>query len=190
MLQGARLTLDADVDQDGAAETGVFDLSKNIEITPRIRTGNLIAQAGSSAGSFIDVISGSEGGRAGFNLDAGGGAAAVDITFRNFEGSDGRWGNNSTNDQADAEGEHVFRQMSVLYRYLNIGTFDSRSPATLEWGEYSTNGVYEPMQVTFEEPSVTFNAEEAGSNSVYSGTITAVATRSLDSLVSQTLSTK
>jgi len=188
MLNGARLTMDADVDGDGNTETGVFDLSNGIDITPRIRTGDLIAQAGSSAGSFIDYISGDENGRAGYNIDAGGGAAAVDIQFKSWEGSTGRWGDGSGTDQADAEGDAVLRQMSVFWRYLNRGKYDSKSPATFEWGEFSSSGVYDPLQVTFEEPSTSFTAEEQAS--VFNGTVTVIATRSLDSLISQTLSNK
>ena len=182
MLTGARLHLDADVDEDGTNESGTFDLSKGIEISPGIRTGDLIGQAGSAAASVIDYISGSEDGRAGFNLDAGGGAKVAEINFSSFEGSDGQWGDGSDNAAADASGEAVFRQMSVLFRYLDRGTFDSRGPAVLEWGEFSESGEFTPLQVSPEEPTVSFAAEEE--SSVFDGSITLVSTRDISELTS------
>lgn len=188
MLKGARLTMSADVDGTGVV-TGVFDLSTGIEISPRIRTGDLIGPTGSTVGALVDVATGDDQGRAGFRLDAGGGAAVYDINFVNFEGSDGRWGDGTTNDAADAEGEDVWRQMSVFHRYLNRGTYDSRNAATLEWGEFSSSGVYAPISVTPEEPATTFAAEEE--SSVFDGSVTLVATRALSqAAVSQKQNTK
>lgn len=177
MLRGAKLTLEADADDDGLIETGVFDLSGAIEISPRIRTGDLIGPTGSNVGAAFDLISGGDSGRAGFRLDAGGGALVVDISFRNYEGSSGRWGDGSSDDRADAEGEGVFRQLSVFTRYLNKGTFDSREAGELEWGEYSSSGVYSPINVAPEEPQVTFAADEQ--TSTFDGSLTLVATRNL-----------
>jgi hypothetical protein len=177
MRRGATLTLEADVDQDLSLETGVFDLDGGIEISPSIRTGDLIGPTGSSFSGLIDLFTGEQSGRAGFRLDAGGGAFVVDIQFKNWEGSTNRWGDGSGDDAADAEGEGVFRQLSVLSRYLNRGTFDSRGGAELSWGEYSTSGEYNPIQVAVEEPQVTFVADEE--TSTFDGSFTLVATRSI-----------
>jgi hypothetical protein len=177
MLRGAKLTLEADVNSDSAVETGVFDLSGNIEISPRIRTGDLIGPTGSTVGALVDTATGNDAGRAGFRLDAGGGAFVVDIAFRNWEASTGRWGDGSTDPKADAEGEGVYRQLSVLMRYLNRGTYDSRGAGTLEWGEYSSSGEYAPINVAPEEPQLSFTAEEQTSD--FDGSITLVATRSI-----------
>lgn len=177
--QGALLTLTADVDNDGTDETGEFDLSTGIEITPGIRTGDLIGQAGSNAGAIIDYVAPGSGGRAGFNLDIGGGAATYEISFRGYEGNNDPWGDGSADNQADASGEGVFRQMSVLHRYLNQGTFDSTSSATLEWGDYDSgaSAAYSAIDVTPEEPRTTFDAD--AESSVFGGTITLVATRAI-----------
>lgn len=181
-LRGARLTLEADVNEDGTAETGVFDLGAGIEISPRIRTGQLIGPTGSNIGALVDTIVG-ESGRAGFQLDAGGGALVIDISFRGYEGSDGRWGDGSADDQADAEGEGVFRQISVLIRYLNRGTYDSRDSGTLEWGEYSSgpDAAYGPLNVAPEEPQLTFAAEEQ--TSTFDGSLSLVTVRSIEAAV-------
>jgi len=177
MLQGAELTLSADVNADGAAETGRFDLSKNVELSPRIRTGPLIGPTGSTVGALVDSVTGDEQGRAGFRLDAGGGAFVVDINFISFTGSDGRWGDGSSDPMADAEGEGPLRQMSVFLQYLNVGTFDSENAGTLEFAEYSSSGEYTPIAVAPEEPQVTYAANDKGP--AFDGSITLVATRSI-----------
>jgi len=177
-LRGARLTLPADVDGDGQAEQGVFDLSTGVSITPGIRTGDLIGQTGSQAAALIDYVSPGDQGRAGYNLDVGGGAAFYRVEFRGFEGSSGRWGNGSSDDVADAEAEDVWRQLSVWQRYLNRGEFDSRSPATFEWGDYSSSGAYDPIAVSVEEPAATFSAEEQ--TSVFSGDVTLISVRAIE----------
>lgn len=184
MLRGARLELTADVDKGRNGEaTGVFDLGTGVELSPRIRTGNLIGPTGSQVGAIFDVITGGDNERAGYRLDVGGGAFVVDVSFRNYEGSNGRWGDGTTNDKADAEGEGVYRQLSVLARYLNRGTFDSRDAGKLEWGEYSTSGVFTPIPVAPEEPQVTFAAEEQ--TSTFDGSISLVAVRNIAEAFSQ-----
>lgn len=176
-LRGAKLYMSADVDGDGVTEDGVFNLSAGIEISPGIQTGDLIGQTGSQAGAIMDYVAGDDQGRAGFNLDIGGGFATYRISFKSFEGYSGQWGDGSSDPQADASGEDVWRQMSVWQRYLDRGTYDSENAATLEWGDYSQSGVYEPIAVTIQEPSATFAAEEQ--TSVYGGDITLIATRAL-----------
>lgn len=178
-LQGAELTLSADVDGDGSAETGTFDLSAGIEITPGIRTGDLVGGIGSQAAAIVDFVPNvGDSGRAGFNLDIGGGAATYEVAFSGYEGNNDPWGDGSNDNQADASGEGVFRQMSVLHRYLNRGTFDSRDAATLAWGDYSSSGAYSTISVTPEEPRMTFAAEEQ--TSVFDGTITLISTRAIE----------
>jgi len=179
ILKGAKLTMEADVDDDGSDETGVFDLSTGIQISPGVRTGELIGGTGSTIGALVNDITNSGGnGRAGFNLDAGGGAATYTIEFVGFEGNVDQWGDGTSNAQADASGEDVWRQLSVFQRYLDVGTYDSRNAATLEWGEFSSGGVYSPIAVTPEEPQLTFDAYEQ--SSTFDGSITFVSTRALN----------
>jgi len=111
-------------------------------------------------------------------LSTVGGAAFYRVEFRGFEGSSGRWGNGSSDDVADAEAEDVWRQLSVWQRYLNRGEFDSRSPATFEWGDYSSSGAYDPIAVSVEEPAATFSAEEQ--TSVFSGDVTLISVRAIE----------
>lgn len=176
-LRGATLSMSADVDGDGTDEDGVFDFSGGINIEPGIRTGDLIGQTGSQASAIVDYVK-SESGRSGFNLDIGGGAAVYRISFRNWEGSSGQWGDGSSDPKADATGEDVWRQMSVWQRYLDWGTYDSRNAATLEWGDYSQSGAYSPIAVTIEEPSASFTAEKQ--TSVYEGDITLISISALE----------
>lgn len=180
--QGATLTLSADVDEDGNDETGVFVLDGNINISPFIRTGYLIGRTGSTIGGLIDFATGNDQNRGAFQLDAGGGALGVDIDFNYWEGSSNQWGNTGSGGSAgDATGDPVWRQLSVLIRYLDRGTFDSLGAATLEWGEYSTSGDYRPMSVAPEEPRLTFNAEEQ--TSMVDGSLTLLSTRSISQAV-------
>jgi len=69
-----------------------------------------------------------------------------------------------------------------------VGTYDSTSPATLEWGEFSSSGVYSPYKVTPEEPSQVFDATEQ--TSVNRGDITLVATRDITDTLSALQTTK
>lgn len=182
--KGAQLTLKADADNDNSTETGVFDLSRGITISPQIRTGKLIGERGGVFASALNFATGAgDEGRGGFTLDAGAGAHVVVISFNSFEGSTGRWGDGSASDETDAEGEGVWRQISVLQRYLDVGTFDSQNPATLEYGEFSSSGVYSPLEVSPEEPGLTFDATEQ--TSVFAGDLTFVSTRAISEYVSQ-----
>jgi len=179
-LKGAELELYADVDGDGDLEHGVFTLSdSDIEVAPTIRTGYLIGPVGSNVGAIVDIAPGQESGRAGFRLDAGGGAFAVELSAKpgGVTPPDGQWGDGSGDPVADAtDANSVFKSMSVLMRYLNRGTFDSRSGsrAILSWGEYSESGVYNPIKVAPEEPRAQFAAEETSSTFDFSLTLVAV----------------
>lgn len=176
--KGATLTLTADVDEDGTDETGTFVLDGNIDISPFIRTGDLIGPTGSSVGAIVDLATGDDQNRGGFRLDAGGGALGVEVSFVSWEGSSNQWGNTGLGSSAgDATGDGVFRQLSVFIRYLDRGTFDSLGAATLEWGEYSASGDYAAMSVAPEEPRLTFNAEEE--TSTVDGSVTLISTRSI-----------
>lgn len=177
MIEGAKLYLPADVDNDGEEETGVFDLSNGIEISPSIRTGDLIGPTGSQVSALVDVFTGGDEGRSGWRLDAGGGAFVVEVAFQSFEGRASPWGDGSGNSMADAPGGSVFEQMSLLFRYLNQGTFDSQQPAVLEWGKYEPEDDYPALEVAVEEPRANFTSDEE--TSVFDGSITLVSTRSI-----------
>jgi hypothetical protein len=179
-MDGATLYLEADVNADGAEEAAQFDLSPSLEISPRVRTGYLIGPRGSSVGAAVDLITGDEQGRAGFRLDAGGGALVFDVSAKGLESpSAGQWGDGSDDPAADATGSDPFHQMSVLLQYLNVGVYDSAQGAgTFEWGEYSSDGAYTPVAVTPEEPQMTFSSQDQAST--FDISLTLVATRSIE----------
>jgi hypothetical protein len=66
-------------------------------------------------------------------------------------------------------------------RYLDVGTYDSDNPARLSFGEFSSSGVYDELDVTIEEPRLTISADDP---SRISGNITLVTTRVFADLVS------
>jgi hypothetical protein len=177
--RGAKLELDADVGA-GGERTGEFELDSGIEITTSVRTGKLFDGRGSgiisAVGEEVGVI---DEGRAGFSLDIGGGALVVDVQFVNFEGSAGQWGDGSNDDRADATGDEVFRQLSILTRYLQVGTFDSDNPARLSFGEFGN--LYPKLTVTPEEPRLSVSADDP---SRITGNITLVSTRAFDEVLS------
>ena len=196
-LQRARLELDADVDNDGTVETGVFEMAGNLMIRPRVRTGFMLNGRGSSINSVISssledgLLDGigdnpdKQSKRRGFYLDLGGGQMTWDIEFRGWNGSKDengvplQWGDDPQpgRSQSSATGQNPQTQMDVLMRYVSVGTTDSRNPATLEVGEYSSDGLYEPQQVVLEGPSTTRRSETSDG---YDGTMTCIAVADFD----------
>jgi hypothetical protein len=183
-LDGFKLTIqNADVDNDGSAETGVFRAKHNIMYSFGTRTGP-IGEGGSQLWSIIaswyEDQTGSQvlgdGKRQQLRLDLGAGAHTCELDFKGFEGSSLQWGDptEAVGSPANATGEHVIDQMQVLDRFLQVAEIDSRDghAATLEVGEYSENGRYNPINVAPEDPEVTFDSENQ--SSVFSGSITFV----------------
>jgi len=183
-MDGFKLTIpNADVDNDGSAETGVFRAKSNIRYSFGTRTGP-IGEGGSQLWSIFaswyenqtgDQLLG-DGKRQQLRLDLGAGAHTIEVDFMGFEGSGYQWGdpNESVGSPANATGEHVIDQMQVLDRFLQVAEIDSREghAATLEVGEYSEAGRYDPVKVAPEDPEVTFDSENQ--TSVYDGSITFV----------------
>lgn len=179
-LQQATLTIQADADGDGSAETGVFEMAGNLEVTPSIRTGYIIGGRGSTFNAVIsNLVADGESKRQGFFLDLGGGARAIEINFRGWKGAidengnNLQWGNDSsqTKTQASATGQDPLTQIDVLMRYLTVGEIDSRNPATLEYGEYSSSGLYSSLGVVIEGPTMTRAAEDG---SWFDGSMTCI----------------
>lgn len=187
VLNKATLTLDADVDGDGTAETGVFEMSGNLTISPSIRTGYLVGGRGSTVNSVASSLAGQEeSGREGFRLDLGGGALIVEIEFDGWEGSPDQWGNtgdDSTTTMADATGAAPTTQMEVLIEYLNRGEFDSRDPARLQYGEHHSNGLFSELDVVVEGPNMRRSAKDG---SWFTGTLTCISVQSIDDAIDAT----
>jgi hypothetical protein len=62
-------------------------------------------------------------------------------------------------------------------RYLSTGTYDSVSPATLAFGEFSDQGLYDPWDVRVVSSDLEMDPEQP---SITRGSMTCVATASLD----------
>jgi hypothetical protein len=182
----ATLTVEGDPDGDGTTETGVFRFGGNLEITPSIRTGFITGGRQSQVNSIIaNLIDPGQSQNQQFFIDAGAGAHAVEIQFRGFEGAEDaagqplEWGNTGDAGQptaTDATGADAITQICCLMQYLLTGNVVSRNPAPFEWGEWATDGLYEPLEVVLEGPEMTKAAEDG---SWFDGTLTVIAAADL-----------
>lgn len=50
--------------------------------------------------------------------------------------------------------------MECLFYWLNRSQIDSRNPATLEYGHHHPDGIYNPVTVVLEEPTMSQAAED------------------------------
>jgi len=193
-LDRARLTIEADADNDGVDETGVFEMAGNLMVRPKIRTGFILSGTGSTVNSVIAGFLNDEADRStepskrrGFYLDLGGGQWTVDIEFRGWVGSrdaDGvplQWGDDASpsRTQTSATGQGPQTQIDVLMRYINVGQIDSRNLATLEYGEHTSDPdtLYEPVDVVLEGPQASTKAQKSDG---YDGRMTCIAAASFD----------
>lgn len=196
-LQRAKLTINADVDGDGSDETGVFEMAGDLQVVPSLRTGYLIGGRGSTVNAIISsTVADGENKRKGFFLDLGGGAHVVEIQFKGWDGakytdSNGNvqtatWGDTSkaVGSKANATGEGPVAQMDVLMKYLSVAEIDSRDTATLEYGEYSSPGRYDPISVVIEGPSFQKTAME---EKEFTGSLTCIAAQDITEAADATL---
>ena len=172
-LQYARLTVDGS--PGGQSATGIFEFAGNLEIVPGLRTGFLIGGRGSTFNAVVaETLRDQDSNRQGVYLDLGGGTRSVAINFLGWKGAqvdldgDGsteplQWGDTGNDSQVtvtDATGADPITQMDVLMEYLVTAEIDSRSPATLEYGEHHDGGLYDPLNVVIEGPQLTRAAED------------------------------
>lgn len=189
-LNRATLTLEADPDNDGSTETGVFEMAGELTVTPGVRTGFLVNGQGAQVNSIIsqlvnDGALDDSNKRRGFYVDLGGGQHTVEIEFLGWKGSqdaagnDLQWGDDPQpgRSQTSATGQDPITQIDVLTRYLTTGTFDSQNPATLEYGEFSSQGLYDPLEVVIEGPQAT---REARDDDAYTGRMVCIAAAAFD----------
>lgn len=179
----AILTLPAgDIGGPDGVVTGEFQLAGNLEITPSFRTGYIIGGSGSAINTVIQQFVGEGEARngQGFFLDLGSGAHVIECAFRGWRGAQDangnplQWGNTgdpSTKTYEDTTGEIPLSQINCLEQYLRSIKIDSASPATLEYGEYSPSGMYEPLDVVLEGPTFTSAAEDGA---WFDGTLTMI----------------
>jgi hypothetical protein len=176
VLRQARLTFPATI--NGVDTEGVFELKSGLSLSPRVKSGELIGPQGQIVRGTLQLINATEGrGDVRFRL---GGIPVADVDFDSFEGSDGQFGDGSSDPARDASGEETWRQISVLYKYLVEGGYDSLGAGKLEWGEFNdvNNGEFEPFSVSPQEPTQTFDVTEELSS--FSGSITLVSTAQIE----------
>lgn len=176
-ISKATLTLPP-VDLDGGGEEvqPVFEFIGDLTVTISqaknyvIKTAGTTSQISAVIGEYFDngtSVSLGDSKRKTFAVDAGGGSRQVEIDAVAWEGSDGQWGATGDDSQVtavDATGAPADRQLFVLDRALSVATVGSLNPATLEVGEYSEDGLYAPLDVLVEQPSVVYNTEQSTSS--------------------------
>lgn len=189
-LQEARLTLRCDCNGDGSREEGIFRMYGDPDVTEFVRTGYIVGGRGSTVNSILQEATGGESQRRGVHLDLGGGVHGFQIDFRGWEDAkdannqDVTWGDPSYSSPSveNATGADPLTQSNVFMKYLTVGEFDSRGgdEAVFEYGEWSDEGLFEPIDVVFEQqPQLTCRAEEDG---FLNGTIFLVATQDISDL--------
>ncbi|WP_254766500.1 hypothetical protein [Salinilacihabitans rarus] len=193
MTSPPRIELTADF--GSGPVTGVFEAfvigEGSGDVGDDIRTGFLLSGAGDQAiGFLLGLLDAGETARKGVHYDAGGGEHAIPIRANvtsgptpNGEGGVLQWGASADPDvldQTTATGGTAIQKAQIFNHYLSVagGGTDSLAPATLEWGEYSTDGVLDPLEVVLEEPSF----ERQGPDS-YRFSTTCVETATLGSLL-------
>lgn len=162
-LQTVRLTIDSELG------TGVFEAWAT-SVAPGLRTGYVVGGRGSTVNAVLGQAAGQEDSkRKGVYLDAGGGSATFTISFRKWEGATDnqeqplQWGSTSDTDvhsETSATGADAYSQLDCFFHWLEQSTIDSESPAQLEYCQHYPGGVYDPVDVVFEEPKVRQVAED------------------------------
>lgn len=168
-------TLTISGELDGVQTTGVFEMT-SADVEPFIRTGEFF-QSGDGVFQTGRAIA-FESRRDEVKIDGGAGVAGLRIDFDGWEGSDAQWGSSAAAglSRTSATGQSPIQQISVLFHYLIESNIDSTNPAKLEWGEFSDAGLYDPLQVAPEEPTLPKSREESSS---FSGSITFVSVSDL-----------
>lgn len=171
------LEIDADVDGDGTAETGVFELAPIGEdaqdaVAGTIRTGYLLQGEFSQLAALADdVLGDGETANKGLHVNVGGGEYAYEVSFtRPIDATvDGtnlpQWGDGSGSLPADATGSATPTDYEqVFHQYLRVGAPDSITPARFKFGQIHSGGALaDHLDVVVEQPRI---AEVAGARAI------------------------
>ncbi|MFC6765439.1 hypothetical protein [Natrinema soli] len=161
MSESFTLTIPADF--GNSTVEGVFEAFVNPQDDDEVRTGYLLDSGLDQALAILrGLLEDGEPDRKGIHLDLGGGTHAIglraDVNSEATEDENGnvlQWG--SSNDPTQfsattATGGTALQKTQIFQHYTRVAGADSLTPATLEYGEYSTDGVLEPLDVVFEQP--------------------------------------
>lgn len=187
------LQIEADVDDDGSNEKGIFKLVGDVQVAEQVQIDYVASNKGQKINAILrgtdqlteeDLPTADR--RQGIWIDVGAGSHIYEIQFTGWEGAvDGndnpvQWGNTGNPDnltKADATGSDVMNQIQIFNRYLLRGTTDSVNPATFHVGQYRPGGLYEPLEVAIQGPKHVRNSQ---SPQTFDGTFTVVALESVE----------
>jgi hypothetical protein len=187
----------ADPDGSGNRRDHVFEMiaggEEGLTIAPQLRTGT--KAPGGETSQLLNTLFSEITGNNNLNqyvaLDLGTGQMTWTLSFQGWEGATdlqgsplqwGDTGNTGAVTKTDATGADPLTQMSVFFYVLYNtrvdslpeqvgGTVASAGPAKLQFGQYHPNGVYDPLDVVFEDPGSDFRGADP---SVFSGSITCI----------------
>lgn len=184
VLDRATLEIDADVDQDGTTENGVFEMAGDIQITEETNPSYLIGGRGSTINAILgDIIQDQAGRRRQIYVDVGAGSHLFEIQFLGWKGAidsagnELTWGDSSETKGtiANATGQGPQEQINVFHRYIKFARMGSVfEDVRLKIGMYNpTTSANWPdyLTVALERPRHTAAAEEFEQ---YDGSITCV----------------
>lgn len=150
---------------------GTFRFETDVEVEKQMRTQFLLENTLDRVlGAINDVIDNPEQvKRTGIYEDVGGGTMTHTLSFREADDGTNKWGGTT---HGDATGETARKKADVLFRYLKMNTYDTSSPARLQFGLYNPNGEYENnIPCAIQDIDVTVSAEQ---ESTIQGQITLV----------------
>lgn len=159
-------------------------------LAPGLRTGYVVGGRGSTVNAVLGQLAGDgeDSKRKGVYLDAGGGAMTIQLEWRKWEGARDagdqplQWGDDpdpSAHTKTSATGTSALNQLECLLYWLEQTTIDSDQPAQLEYGQHYPGGLYDPVDVVFEEPQIRDVAEDG---TWISGSMTLVSAANLQEI--------
>lgn len=179
---------------DGAERTGVFEIvgaeAGKYTFESSVRTGYLVEGGFSNIMALFKRFYEDSGGgsfKQGVHISLGSGERAYEVDFNSPgesttpDGTVAQWG--SSGDPTVGPNKHTATgasketQMAVLHEYLGASTLDGLSPATLSAYEWSTSGIFDPLTVAIEQPTM---ALTDSSPSRFDGSLTMVETTDLN----------
>jgi len=155
---------------DGELGTGVFE-TYHTTVAPSLRTGYVVGGRGSTVNAVLGQLAndGEDSKRKGVYLDAGGGSLTWSMEFRQWEGSSDehgdplQWGDSqdpTVHTKTSATGASALSKLECLLYWWEQTTIDSENPALLAYGQHYDQGLYEPKEIVFEEPTIRDVAED------------------------------
>jgi len=178
-----------DIDNDGEAEQLTFEYADNITISHVIRTGYLTGDNGQGS-TIVDILTdlieeatdaeinvSRDGRRQSLYTDLGGGSRVIETSGDVVTGDTGlQWGTGNGG-KYDATGGTALAKIQLLDEALTLAEIDSRPPdnnypdghlATLEVGELSESGQWDPLEVVPEQPQHTYDVQRESSTATIS----------------------